>query len=431
MRKWSILDVRYTILFTYLTHFYKLKFNSILFEKINSMFLDQYNSPTFYQNNCCKFIDSFFKFFKTEIKTLEKLKKNDIFEAVLLESVRRNLFIFFKQLLEITKHENFDLPIKHCNYLLTELLTFRKQWKPVLNTINKSFYFDLNIIEIHARITVVEKIIEETITVLLNKIINFLKPSILEPISRTKLVDIIINKVFVSIEDKKKEVGEISPKLVARYETMLYDVVLDILTKKIASKSEGQVEPIIEKLRDEFTKCISSGESVNIADQIVYMEQLTLFFTSDNPLKCQNALCSIEGLLSFKISKQQMLDLINKKRYQEKNKFGPSLEKMVNAHFTRYKLFNDRQEIRKKTSKKLRTFLNCIIFIVRFKTGKRDKKNRNPSVKKSDRTTSFVFINDTIDFNTIYTKKNVPVKFHIIDKVYMKSKFKGYALTDV
>ena len=89
MKRWSIYDARFTILFTYLTHFYKLKLIAIAAEKMNTNFLDCYNSPQFYGQGRCNIVESFFKFAKAEFWLLDRIKTSDVFEAVYFESVRR------------------------------------------------------------------------------------------------------------------------------------------------------------------------------------------------------------------------------------------------------------------------------------------------------------------------------------------------------
>lgn len=429
MKKWSIHDARYTVLFTYLTHFYKFKLISVIGEKMNSTFLDQYNSEHFYADGKSSLISSFIQFFKNELKTLEKLKKNAIFEALLLETIRRILFMFFIQLHGISKHENFDLHVLHSNYLISELLEFNKQWTYISKYIQNNFGFELHKVDIYVRITYIKQIIEEIITTLLYRLIEYIKPDLQNTIKNCSFKELDLSNICASIKSKEEEMGILHNKIYERYQIFKYDLILELITTQSLPKCSLNISCHIEEIKNNFVSHMKEVQKAKLDDQIVYMENLSCFFTSSTFFKYQMALASIQRLLTFELSKQNLADLIKIKNYSDKKKNKEKLLEMVKIHFQKHKQLNERLQCRQKANKILVICMTCLKFIIRMKLNlKYYLMNRKK--RSTHRNTTTTFLNENINFDLVNTKKNIPVKFQIINKFYMQSKFKNFTLNN-
>lgn len=430
MRKWSIVDARFTTLFTYLTHAYKLRFFANMADRITTGFIDAYNSPQFYVNGTCTLIDSFTKFLAAELKTLEKLKKNDIFESMYLEIVRRALFLFFRQLLDTVKHDSFSMDVGLVNQLVNELADCGKQLRSVLLGIHKSFGYPMAVIEAHTRIAYIESVIDEIVQMLLLKLLVFVRPVIFNSVNRTSLADFSMKKICSSITAAEVSIKCVHAKIKPRYTVGKYDIILEALTQKLIDESARDIKENIEAVKNGIVSHLKAIASTKLEDQIVYIEQLSSFFTSNDKFKCQIALSCIQKLLTTKLSKKTLLDLIQKKKYSSGANLRGKLECMVSQHFTDVKKFNKRQESKRKANKKLVTIMNAILFVIRFKALKRSKLSGDKTLRRRTRA-GCSFLNQSIDLEAIFGKIPTAVKFQVVSKPFMRMRFKGYTISDV
>lgn len=431
MKKWAILDVRFKILFIYLTHFYKLKFVNVALEKITSKFFDAYNNLGFYANGKSTFLASFFTFLKEELAPFGKLKSNDIFESVFLEAIRKIVFLFLKFLIEIFNHEKFDMPILNVNYLLSEFCTFGKQLKVFSAHFWKSYGLDKVIFEWCTGSSYFNLLAERICQILFDKLVNYVRPVIASEIKNNVSNSLDLSRVMGAIKAKQANFGDLHATYAMKLETLKYDICLEELTKHYTQKGDHCSETQIAKTKDNFVAYMKDVESPKLDDQIVYIEQLAVFFTKPDAFKCQNALSVIQQLLSFKLSKQTLLQLIKTKTLVKNKTVKEQLASTVNLHFERFKQFMDRQMLRQKAYRKLRTFMLCMIFLIKLKRRKIEIDKRKISKINKQNGIIGIFDNEPINLDLINTKINIAVKFQIVNRYYMRSKFKGFSFNDV
>lgn len=428
MKRWSIYDARFTILFTYLTHFYKVKLIAIATEKINSEFLDNYDSPQFYEQGSCTIIESFFKFAKGEFALLANLKNSDIFEAVYYETVRRIMFLFFKHFYEVIKHPKFEMPVTHMNWLISEFLNFPKYWKSFSKPAVKTYGFTQRIFDWCVRLPALEKLVEDSITLLVNKLVDQIATKLQTATANERFDGFSIANLLSKVANKEKEFGELPAKVVSCFEIAKYDIILESITKKIIAKSESNIETHLEAVRDDIVSHMAGHKNTKLDDQVVYIEQLTTFMISLDVCKCQNALSAIQNLLSFKFTKPMLMSLIQCKNYGKDKILEDRLKMTVSQHFDHFKQFQEKRDFHKKANKKLVTFINAIIFLIRYKTKQFVAKRKQPVVSADSQNNTRLFINEFIDEGAINNIKSANVKFQIVTKAYIKTTFKNYTL---
>lgn len=434
MAKWSIFDARFTILFTYLTHSYKLKFITVNSDKIMSEFLDDYKNEKFYQDGKSIFIEGFFDFLKEQFKVLNKLRKNTIFEAVLFETMRKLYVIFFKHLTEMIKHPNFDLPIKYVNYLLTEAKSLKKYLKNITVLIHNSYGFDHYVVDSCSRRVYIIELGKEIKASLITILVKYVRPCIEEMFKSTSLSEINFDKLTSVIEQKEADFGEIHQAYKNRYIIQRTTVIIEQFLKKVLDSNKNKLVSEIKTFYDNFVVYAGKFEEEILSDHIIYIDQLHIFFTASIYFKSEMSLASIYNLLSIKLKKKELTDLINLKIYDSKNDFKKKLHNSISHYFEKNQLLQKDLQFHRKSTRILRIFMNTLLFLIKVKRKKKishvvESKKKKKKTMKPDLNNEF--INERIDFDLVYTKKAIKVSYQIVNKPFLKKHYKSLPVTEV
>lgn len=418
-------------MFTYLAHFYKLKFVTVTIEKLTHKFLNAYSDAQYYQDDRSVFLKSFFDFVSTELQVYKKINGINIFEPVFYETVHKVLLFFLRQLLGIVQHEKFDMPVLYINLLMNELSSFTKQWKSFARRQIKAYGFEEYTFNIFVRFSYLRRIVNDICDSLMKRILNYIDPVIFRHVQDINLQQPDFKDLFKALKEEEGEIGAMNPELSLKFETLEHDLVLETLTKRIISKSEADPAEYIHRLNENFALYVEQRGSRRLDDQIIYLQQLSVFFTDSSSFRCQNALAVIQQLLSFKLSKQTLLQLIEKKQYPTPKNFKAKLQRVVTEHFEDYQKFADRLEFHRKARKKLVVFMNCIIFIVKFKL----KQSRRGLLRQRTgldvEQKQYKYMNQPIELDYNELRSGVPVKFQIMSPDYLKQKYKKRPLSAV
>lgn len=427
MKKWSIVDARFSSLFVYLLHFYKLKFVGVVTDKAALKFLNAYGSAELYYGEC-SLLRSFFAFVEKELAPFQKMRNSSEFEPVFYEVVRKVLLLFLVQLLELIKHPKFELKVGQVCLLMNEFAHFDKLAKAFLVRVNKKYGFDRRAFEWCVGLRNLQKLADDSIALLMARLVDHLRPEILAPIKSAKLAELSLDAIMQRVAAKQAEIGQVDAALLGKFETRKYDVCLEELTKRLTLKTESDVETQLQRLCDNFVAHMRGVAAAPLDDHILYIEQLTAFFVSTTFLKCQASLSIIQKLLSFKLSKKTLLELIRRKR-NAKGATQDELTDAINHHFERFKQFADLQAFHKKATKKLVTFVYTLIFVMRFKTASRRKRSIGKTPQAA--AAGVKFANEPIADECLNVKGSAPVRFQLLLNHALRTKFKNYSMADM
>lgn len=433
MEAWWIQDDRFARIFAYLTHFYKYKFVSLTTEKFINKFLNNYNDNNFYGSGSSIILKSFFEFLTIELSMLDKIKSSKIFGPVYLEIVRKLMVMFLKQFYAVINHPNFELGMIRINSLLTEFSTFDKLWAAFSSQIIQIYGFEGKIFNWCVRLPVLNKIVDEICSLLLGKILSNIRSILITTTYSQEIEKFDINALVAMIKEKITEIGEINQHSYGRFTQAKYDMILEILTNKLLVKTVSDVENFIVKLRDSVLEHISKVKTVKLDDQIIYIDQIAIFFISNDLTKCQAALSAIQQLLSFKFSKQMNIDLIQKKNYSKKPKLEDYLMQTITSHYEQLEQFLKKVEHRKNIEKKIVTFFNVILFVIRIRLNK-TSNSRYQKVIRMNTTENPPKVpqeDSNINMRSIEINKAISVKFQVLTNKYIKERFKGSPINEL
>ena len=437
MKKWSIKDSRFDILFIYLTHAYKLKFISVNTEIIMSKFLDNYSDEEFYKTGESNFFEDYFNFIKEQIKTLNKMRKNTIFESVLFEVLRKLYVIFFRHLNEMIKHPNFDLNIKYVKFWLEETGYVKKYLRNITVLIHNSYQFDHYVIDSCSRRVFILELLKEIKTNLISLLIQHIKPNIEDYFSKRKFSDFSFNDLIDTIQEREDDFGgKVHQKFHRKYLTRKANLILQMFIQKVLVSEKKGLSTEIIAFKDKFIEFAGNEEEGILDDQVIYVEKISEFFESQSSFKSEMCLSGVYNLLSPKLKKKELLTLIELKTYSDKANFKLDLIKAINHYFERNINLQKDIDFHKKSTRILRIFMNTVLFLVKVKRRKKidetvittGKKKRRKTTKP-DRTSEF--INPYIDLDTFYTKKPVKVNFQVLNKAFLKKHYKGLPISDM
>jgi len=399
---------------------------------MNSKFLDFINDEKFYQNHKSSFLESFFTFLGNELKVMTGIQLNDIFAPMFYEIIHKVVLMFLVQIQELIKDEKFEMPILYLNLLLNDFLSFKNIWKSFSKKLIKAFMFEADGFNWCTRYPHFVEISVMISEILLNKLIDYIKEVIKTYIYSTRLDKINFKYLCDQIEKKQQDFGLLATDFSSQFETKKHDIILETLTNKIAAKKESNVCDHIDIARDNFISYLKAKSKLNLDDQVVYIEQLASFYSNNENFKCQNALSIIQKLLSFKLSKQTLVSLIETKKNSKNKILIDFLNESINSHFEKSKEFEKTIEFHKKCTKKLTVAINCLKIISKFKL----LKFRSDYYKKMSSTglkenAIQVYVNSHVNFDIPELKKGISVRFQIVNRHYLRTKFKGYDFNEV
>lgn len=163
-------------------------------------------------------------------------------------------------------------------------------------------------------------------------------------------------------------------------------------------------------------------------DHILYLNQLVSFFNNTSFHKCQTSLAVIQQLLSFKLSKSIMLQLVNQKTNASKVK-SKELASSITDHFERYRVFTNRRIFHERASHKLAVLVHSVIFIIRFKTANKRKDHRRQALRTHQ--SAFIIQEHFLDSKSLNSASSVPVKFTMLNPEYLRTISKGCKLKNM
>ena len=426
MEKWSIHDSRFTFLGVYLTQFHKLKLVQATNDKVILDILDQYNKPHFYVKKKSVLISRFFEIVKGVIKDLNELKKGEKFNCILMEIIRKIYFMFFNHLDEMIDHKKFSLKPEFVCLLYEELGKVKKYKKGITFLISESYKINYDFVDNYTYRRMIEKIVKSAKSKLLNRLIEFIEPTIQEYFEKNSLEEMNLEDLFTKLEKKESDFKNEEFRFKEVYEILKVDTVIKEITNMIYKDNDSDFIERIEHVCNNVIGCFEKMNSNLLHCQTVYFQQLSIFFRSQNVERCQIALSSIANILSFKLNKSDFAKLIQKKFGKIKSDFRKQISDLISSEFELKEKFNRIQERHKKSTRILRAAILSIIFSNRIKKIIYSRRLRRKKEDKHTRSLpKIINIKADVDFDEIFSRRPVKISYNLLKKREMNNILKS------
>ena len=428
LRKWSITDDRFFILFVYLSHAYKIKFININSEIVVSKYLNNYQKEEFYLEEDKLMIDGLFDFVRTNLKKLDKLKTNRIFKSILLEFLSKFFFNFFMNLDAMILHENFELDIKLIPSLINGLLDVPEKLKKIKKLIKKTYGITPEEFKVIVKVDFLIRRIDQIIDNLLHYILKKGEEPIKTSIEQFSLSKMKPKKIFETFKILFKSIKDLDQVPSDKFDLLKISLVLEYYTHYLIARTPDDIFENIKNSNEKFKKYLKNITHIDLTYHVIYLDFLETFFLSENFFECEKALSSMCQLLNFKLNKTNLLYMISKKKYSEKStksNLKKKLSRIVIIHFSEQKKFETRRQSKENMWRKLKRTIQAIKFLKRV-------INRKKVLKKSKKASKMVsvFENSKIELD-IESIKKVPIEYFVTSKGYMKLMYKGFELSDI
>lgn len=425
--KWSIEDSRFSLLFIFLAHVYKIKFVKLVQERLINRFLDNYNDEKFFANGKSTLIKAIFVHIESELKSITKLKIISIFNSIYLEALSKIFFFLFLQLSEMIQHEDFELKPINLALLTDEIALSGDYIKRIQEQSQKEFNIKDKVFNKITRKTYLEHFQSKMIESCIQRFKNMFREYFSDEIKSAELSSVKLNAIFKSIEEKMPFISSLQPARLEIYQKESLDCFVEIFNEFLLSRSKNELNAQMTQIRDQvLAVCKWSFNKIDTTHETYFYAYLCDFLTSDDRMKAWKALALCSNLLRKPLKKSQLFKLIDLKVYPAKNDFRLHLEKSVVHHFESLKNLKATLNLHERSNRLLNVFIVTLLFIIKMK--------RKRTVLGT--TAKFGALKDTIDVqekvddvNLLADVKRVKVRYQLITKRLIKQRFKGLPAT--
>lgn len=429
LKQWGIIDKRFNLATIYMVHSYKFKQIHIALEKIVSI-LNNYNDPKYYEGGRIKIFDEIYKIIIEILKQLYKRKNIIAIESIIIEIIGKLMIYVASVLSEMVVHPDFKCTKEQQRAWLNGLYDLNGKFDVLYIKASKICPISKEVFFKSIHLNWIKQKLTATSNYFYNNLIsNF---------------EIKAEKAFKSLKIAKLDFNTIFKELITgdTEDNLLVSDVMQILRKKQLNKtlailllylSNQDVDEIlkhIEQLCNKPSELCNSLNNIDCEDEITFIEQLKIFYTSTNKIKIEAALSCIKELLIYKPTKKVLIMLIEHRFEKNQNQIT-YFAQIINEHFTGSKRMIEIQQKRKTAIHKLHVVLICTLFCVKIKRIRlfitvHKRKSRSIHISNADE-----FMNPHIDYDKLYSIVDFKITYQVITPECLRTVYKNCVAADM
>ena len=429
LMKWKITDKRFNMACVYLIHFNKFKIIEDTTEKILYQLIEPVDINTLYKESRCVVVDKFYRLVDCSIKSMFKGKSLSIFEMVSIEILNKLNIYFYTTLFETVNNKIDDMTVGDVVKWVNGFDCFVDRVDRHYKKFAKGLDINIALLEKCSN----KEYVIKTTTKLQNKLFDFLLKKVDIVFNRytnkTDLESFSFKSVLIDIDGFLFSGIELEEKSALVFERLKLDkLITQIIFHSLNNGGGNRITHLTNILNQIKTYIVNCCYKESLEDQSLFIEKFCIFLSSESFFKCENALCCITNLLSVKLNRKD-LTLIIKERGFKKSKVEEELFKSIFNHFKKQQKMEKARTSKQAIYKRLSTFLNCTLFVIKLKRCLKRKVKRRELRKSIFFNKSRTMPNRILDYTLLEEVKEIKVGMCILDPTTYTEQYSGNYVT--
>ena len=427
--KWKVTDKRFNMACVFLIHFNKFKIIEDTNEKILYQLLDPPDESMLYEGNKCVVIDKFYKLVDSAIRSMFKGRTLNIFEMVSVEILNKLNLYFYTSLFEMVNANLKEMKVSNVVKWINGFDNFEERVKRHYDKFAKGLRIDMGLLERCSNKEYILRTVKKLEDVLFDFLIAKVEDIFYEYVKESKLEHFNFERLILKINDSLFEETTFEEKAAFKFERLKLDkLIIQSIFYTLDKGGRYRTTYLSNILNKINTYIKKSLHKERLEDQSLFIEQFNIFLTSERLSKCEKTLCCITNLLSIKLNRKDLTFIIKERGFKS-SKVKEELVEGIFNHFKKQHQMKESRQERQTIYKRLSTFLNCTLFVIKLKRCLKRKVRRTELRKSIFFNKSRTMKDQILDYALLDEIKEIKVGMRIFDSTTYNERYNGNYVT--